>query len=86
MDRGVTLRPARREDAGDIARLFDLATEGLTMHYWSAEAAPGEDGWAVGGRHAADDTSENGWRQAVVAESDGQVAGVTATGRVVAPE
>ena len=78
----TTLRAARREDAGDIARLFDLATEGLIMHYWSAAAAPGEDGWAVGTRRAADDAAENGWRRAVIVEVDRRVAGATATSRV----
>ena len=54
--------------------------------FWSAEAAPGEDGWAVGTRHAADDNSDERLAAGCCRRIDGRVAGVTATGRVVAPE
>ena len=37
------LRPARPGDADDLARLVDLASEGLARHLWAGMAEPGED-------------------------------------------
>jgi ribosomal protein S18 acetylase RimI-like enzyme len=71
----ITLRPARREDAGALARLIDLAAEGLPGHLWAGMAEPGEDPLAVGTRRAARDEGTFSWRNAVVAECEGQVAG-----------
>jgi hypothetical protein len=37
----IELRPARREDAADLARLVDLAGEGLPSYLWAGMAEPG---------------------------------------------
>ena len=70
-----TLRPARREDAADLARLVDLASEGLARHLWAQMAEPGEDVLDVGTRRAARDEGAFSWRNAVIAEIDGTAAG-----------
>lgn len=71
----LALRPARREDAPDLARLVNLAGEGLPFLLWSGGAAPGEDPWEVGRRRAERDAGAFSWRNARVAECGGQVAG-----------
>lgn len=74
----VVVRPARREDAGDLARLADLAGEGLPRHLWARIAGPGEAPEAVGRRRAARDEGAFSWRNALVAELGGVVAGAMA--------
>ncbi|MBP7241683.1 GNAT family N-acetyltransferase [Amaricoccus sp.] len=82
----VRLRPARREDAADLARLIDLAGEGLARHVWAGMAGPGEDPMAVGARRAARDEGAFSWRNAVAAEAAGAVAGALVTYRIAAAE
>ena len=80
-------RPARPEDAADMARLADLAGGGLPRHLWARQAAPGEDAIAVGARRAARDEGPFSWRNAVIAEVGGATAGMLVTYRVAdAPE
>lgn len=71
----VTSRPARRSDAADLARFIDLASEGLTSHVWAGMAAPGEDVLAFGAGRAARDEGAFSWRNAMMAEIGGAVAG-----------
>lgn len=78
----VALRPARRADAADLARLVDLAGEGLPRHLWARMAGPGEDVWDVGARRASRDDGAFSWRNAVVAEVDGAVAGALVVYRI----
>jgi len=69
------LRPARREDAPDLARLVDLAGEGLPSYLWAGMAEPGESAFDVGVRRAARDEGAFTWRNAVIAEFAGRIAG-----------
>ncbi|MCU0910793.1 MAG: GNAT family N-acetyltransferase [Rhodobacteraceae bacterium] len=78
----LTLRPARRDDADDLARLVDMAGEGLPRRFWRDMAAPGADLWAFGAARAARDEGAFSWRNAHLAESDGEVAGGLVTYRV----
>jgi ribosomal protein S18 acetylase RimI-like enzyme len=77
----IALRPARREDAADMARLVNLASEGLTAYLW-ARMAEGEDPFTVGARRAARDEGAFSWRNAVIAEAGGAVAGLLVTYRI----
>jgi ribosomal protein S18 acetylase RimI-like enzyme len=78
----VDLRPANREDAGDLARLVDIAGEGLPAYLWAGMAEPGEDVWAVGVRRAARDEGSFTWRNAVIAETAGKTAGTLISYRI----
>lgn len=78
----IHIRDARREDAPDLARLIDLAGEGLPAHLWARMAEPGEDVWTVGVRRALRDEGAFSWRNAVVAEIDGVVAGALVMYRI----
>ena len=75
----VTLRPAVPEDAELLARVIDMAGEGLPLHLWSGMAAPGQDPWEVGRARARRDSGGFSWRNAVVAELAGQPAGAIVT-------
>lgn len=80
--RPLSLRPAARTDAADLARLVDLAGEGMPQYLWAGMAEPGEDVWAVGARRAARDEGAFSWRNATVAEAEGTVAGVLVAYRI----
>ena len=71
----ITLRAASREDARDLARIIDIAGEGLPGHLWARMAGPGETPLDVGTARAARDMGGFSWRNAHLAEVDGQVAG-----------
>ena len=67
--RRLTRRSCARRgasDAADLARLVDLAGEGLPSYLWARMAEPGEDAFAVGERRrAARDEGAFSWRNAV---------------------
>ncbi len=68
------LRRATREDAGALARLVNMAGEGLPYYLWSRMARAGETPWEVGERRARRESGSFSYRNAVVAETAGQVA------------
>jgi ribosomal protein S18 acetylase RimI-like enzyme len=76
------LRSARAADAADLARLADLAGEGLPRYLWAKLAETGEDPFAVGERRAARGEGSFSWRNALVAEVEGAVAGALVTYRI----
>jgi hypothetical protein len=67
------IRPARREDCFEIARLFLMASEGLAEYIWSRMAEPGESLIEAGARRcsgearASRSTSGAAWRSQVKA-------------------
>ena len=70
------VRPATPADAADMARLVDLASEGMVRRFWAEMAEPGEDVFAVGARRAARDEGAFSWRNGWIAELGGMVAGL----------
>jgi ribosomal protein S18 acetylase RimI-like enzyme len=79
------LRPARPGDAEDLARLAELASEGLASALWAGVAEPGERPLEVGARRAAGGEGAFSWRNAVMAEVDGRVAGALVAYHVRGP-
>lgn len=75
-DSQIRLRPATPADADDMARLADMAGEGLPAHLWAGLAAPGETALQVGARRAARDDGVFSWRNATIAEVGGATAGL----------
>lgn len=80
------VRSARRADAPHLAAFVDLASEGLARRIWAAVAEPGEDLLAVGIRRAERDDADFSWRNALMAELDGAVAGGVVGYRLDAPD
>lgn len=78
MARACTIRAARKADAGDIARLYLISSDGLAAYIWSRYQTPGmtlEDvGRARYGR--AKSESEFSYENCTIAESGGAIAGM----------
>jgi ribosomal protein S18 acetylase RimI-like enzyme len=70
----VALRPARKSDAAALAILVDIAGEGLPSYMWSRMREPGQSAFEVGRARAARDEGGFSYRNATVAEIDGEVA------------
>ena len=70
------LRRARLDDAETLARLIDLAGEGMPSHLWAGLAQAGETPLDVGTQRAAREAGGFSYRHAVVADLDGTVAGM----------
>ena len=73
--RQVTIRDAARSDCAELAQLINLAGEGLPLYLWRQMAGPGEDSWEIGRERAARDTGGFSYRNSIVAEVDGDIAG-----------
>jgi ribosomal protein S18 acetylase RimI-like enzyme len=71
----VTIRDAGKRDCGALAELIDIAGEGLAGYVWQQIAGPGEDPREIGRQRAARETGSFSYRNSVVAEVDGQIAG-----------
>lgn len=69
------VRAAQPEDAADLAQFVLFASEGLSARFWAGLAGPGEAPIDVGRRRIRDGEGEMSWRNAVVAELGGRVAG-----------
>ena len=76
------VRPARPDDAVDLARLVDTAAEGLASRFWAGMAGPGETALDVGMRRAAGEEGAFSWRNASLAELGGGVAGALVAYRI----
>lgn len=74
-DNEVKVRPASPEDAPALAELINFAGEGLPLYLWERMAEPGESAWDVGQRRARREEGSFSYRNAVVAEQAGRVAG-----------
>ena len=76
MARACTIRAARKSDAGDIARLYLISSDGLAAYIWSRYQKPGmtlEDvGRARYGRVKSE--SEFSYENCTIAERDGAIA------------
>lgn len=73
------VRPAVRDDAADIARLGNLAGDGLPSYFWRRAAAPGQSAFAVGVARVLRDDASFSWRNTAVLEAEGRVAGALVT-------
>ena len=71
----MTIRDARKSDCVELAELVNLAGEGLPYYHWQQIAEPGQDPWEVGRERAARETGSFSYRNGVVAEVDGRIAG-----------
>ena len=71
-----SVRPAIKADAPILARLDDLASDGIASYVWSLWAEPGDDPLGYGRRQIEREDSAFSYHNAVVAEVDGQVAGM----------
>ena len=66
------LRRARREDGRRVAELMNVAGHGLPAYLWSLSAEDGQEPLDVGTARAAREDGNFSYRNAVVAEEDGE--------------
>ena len=81
----IRLRCATVEDARTIAELIVIAGEGIPMWVWREEAEDGRDPMSVGAERVARPDSMFSYRNAILAEHDGQVAGMMLGFRIDQP-
>ena len=70
----TTFRPAVKADASALAVLVDIAGEGLPAHLWNVLKAPGQSILEVGRERAAREEGGFSYRNAIIAEVDGEIA------------
>ncbi|MFC6671344.1 GNAT family N-acetyltransferase [Marinobacterium aestuariivivens] len=82
----MEIRDAKREDARDLARLINLAGEGIPEYLWSQQAGDGDTALEVGARRAARDDGGFSYRHARVCVDDaGRVLGMLLAYRLPDP-
>jgi ribosomal protein S18 acetylase RimI-like enzyme len=74
MQPAPTFRPATKADASALAVLVDIAGEGMPAYMWGSLKAPGQSVLELARDRAARDSGGFSWRNAVVAEIDGEIA------------
>jgi ribosomal protein S18 acetylase RimI-like enzyme len=67
-------RPATKADAAALAALVDIAGEGMPAYMWSTLKAPGQSLLEFGRERAMREEGGFSWRNAVVAECNGEIA------------
>ena len=70
----MSFRPARKSDAAALAILVDIAGEGMPSYMWSHMRKAGQSVFEVGRARAAREEGGFSYRNATVAEIDGEVA------------
>jgi ribosomal protein S18 acetylase RimI-like enzyme len=68
-------RRATLADLAALAQLVEFAGEGLPLCLWTQMAAPGSDPWEVGRKRLSSETTDYSYRNALIAELGGKVAG-----------
>jgi len=66
-------RVARPEDAFSMAKLVDIAGEGLPFYLWTGMASDGQSPWDVGQERARRESGGFSYRNTIVREYSGQV-------------
>jgi ribosomal protein S18 acetylase RimI-like enzyme len=69
-----TIRPARRSEALALARLIDIAGEGIPSYFWTFSAAGDVSPFDVGATRVARQTGSFSYRNAQVMDVDGAPA------------
>ncbi len=77
MSSNIELRPARRNDAADLAILENIAGHGISQWFWqkAVEMGKATDAYDWGRSRMADDKALFGWSNSIIATCDGDIAG-----------
>lgn len=70
----MSIREAKATDAGHLVRFINMAADDLPLHFWRKSVGEGGDPWAYGQERAARETGNFSYRNAWLAEVDGEVA------------
>ena len=69
----MLIREAKASDAGHLVRFINMAADDLPLHFWQKSVGPEGDPWAYGRERAARDSGNFSFRNAWLAERDGEV-------------
>lgn len=83
--RTIAIRRATADDAETLARLIDIAGEGIPNWLWSARTGPGQFPLDVGAERARRETGGFSYRNARLAVRHGEVAGMVLAYPIEAP-
>jgi ribosomal protein S18 acetylase RimI-like enzyme len=72
----ILFRPARKYECRIIAKLFSMSSDGVADYIWTGLAKPGEDILDVGQKRYESEDSVFSYKNCVVSEIDGQIAGM----------
>ncbi len=78
-------RTARRDDAGAVAQLMEIAGEGIPSFLWLQSAEPGQTPLEIGAARAAREDGNFSYRNAVLAQLGDTVAGMLLAYRLPQP-
>ena len=86
-----SIRPARREEAGTIAELYLISSDGLAAYIWSRVAEPGEALAEAGARRYAREGVAFSYQNCLIAEaaaadSGSRIAGMIHSYPMLAPD
>ena len=70
----MSIRAARAADAEHLTRFINMAADDLPLHFWRRSVGPDGDPWAYGRERAARETGSFSFRNAWLAEDQGEVA------------
>ncbi len=70
----MLIREAKASDAGHLVRFINMAADDLPLHFWQRSVGPEGDPWAYGTERAAREAGSFSFRNAWLAEMDGEVA------------
>jgi len=70
----MLIRDARAEDAAHLVRFINMAADDLPLHFWRRSVGPDGDPWAYGRERATRETGNFSYRNACLAEVEGEVA------------
>lgn len=70
----MLIRDARPEDADHLVRFINMAADDLPLHFWQKSVGPDGDPLAWGRERAARETGSFSYRNAWLAEVEGEVA------------
>lgn len=82
----ITIRPAEPSDARLLAKLIDIAGEGIPTWLWSITAEAGQTALDVGERRARRETGGFSYRNALVAARGKDAVGMVLGYRIEAPD
>ncbi|OHC55857.1 MAG: hypothetical protein A3D16_17590 [Rhodobacterales bacterium RIFCSPHIGHO2_02_FULL_62_130] len=68
------IREAKASDAAHLVRFINMAADDLPLHFWQKSVGPEGDPWAYGQERAARESGNFSYRNAWLAECDGEVA------------
>ncbi len=83
---GVIFRPAEKGESRTIARLYSMSSDGVADYLWTAMAREGEDILDVGKKRYSREDTPFSYKNCVIAESGGRIAGMIAAFPMPGPE